>query len=312
MSARLLGYMLEAIPAQDYWLDLGARMPPALRTRSSLRLLSAMARRQTSNDDLVTTNLGISPSLKIRVRPSHLHARFGKPSLYDGERGALELACALAPQSDAFLDIGAHIGFFTWCVRTLASPSVPIYFFEPDPDLFKLLQANVEINHLDGVVGVPAAIGSRDGTARFYCNLSDSFSGSLGDGFQQAHHHQIAAIDVEIRSFASIGRQYGFERATVKVDVENAELDFLDGAAGAFERIAYLIIEVLGPAHERHFVPQLMKQSGLKAYYINDYRLEHSEDGSFTYRSPEYNWLFCRDTPDELAAHVRGTRLRVA
>ena len=73
---------------------------------------------------------------------------------------------------------------------------------------------------------------------------------------------RIAPIDVEVRSFASIGRQYGFERATVKVDVENAEWDFLDGAAGAFERIAYLIIEVLRPAHERRFVPELMKQFG--------------------------------------------------
>jgi len=312
MSPRLLRYVLEAIPAHDYWLDLGARMPPALRTRSSLRLLSALARRQMSSGDLVTTNLGISQSLKIQVRPAHLHARFGKPSLYDGERGALELACVLAPHSDAFLDIGAHIGFFTWCVRTLASPTVPIYFFEPDPDLFKLLQANVEMNHLDGVVGVPAAIGGRDGMARFYCNLSDSFSGSLGNGFQHQHQHEVAPIDVEVRSFASFGRQYGFERATVKVDVENAEWDFLDGAAGAFERIAYLIMEVLRPAHERRFVPELMKHSGLKAYYINDYRLEHSEDGSFNYRSPEYNWLFCRETPGELAERVRGTRLRVA
>lgn len=312
MTARLIDNLLEAIPAGDYWLDLGARMPPALRTRSSLRLLSALARRRMSNSELVTTNLGIAQSLKVRVRPAHMHARFGKPSLYDGERGALELACALAPLSDAFLDIGAHIGFFTWCVRTLASPSVPIYFFEPEPELFELLQANVELNHLDGVVGVPAAIGACDGTAQFYRNLSDSFSGSLGDAFQQSHQHHVAAIEVGVRSFASVAREYRFERATVKVDVENAEWDFLDGATGALERIAYLIIEVLGPAHERQFVPELIRRSGLHAYYINDYSLEHSADGSFTYRSPEYNWLFCREAPDELAARVQGTHLRVA
>jgi FkbM family methyltransferase len=301
--------MLEAVPAHDYWLDLGARMPPALRTRSSLRLLSALARRQKTGDELVTTNLGISQSLKIQVRPAHLHARFGKPSLYDGERGALELACLFSRSADAFVDVGAHLGFFTFAVRKLGSPSVPIYFFEPDPDLFRLLKANVAANQLQGVVGLKAAIGSENQTATFFANRSDSSSGSLTSTF--AERHDTHPIDVQVRSFASVAAEYGMSKACVKVDVENAEWEFLEGALGGFDRIAALIIEILGPAHAADFVPAVMARTNMHAYYINDYVLEHSIDGSFVYREPQYNWLFCREDPEHLAIRLRPTPLSV-
>jgi hypothetical protein len=54
-----------------------------------------------------------------------------------------------------------------------------------------------------------------------------------------------------------------------------------------------------------------MREGGFHGYYINDYSLEHSLDGSFTYREPEYNWLFCREAPPELERTLAGSRFRI-
>jgi FkbM family methyltransferase len=300
---------VSGFPITDYVLRAGGRLPPALRSSISTRILAAIARRHQERSALVPTNYGIVRRLRCRVPPSQIHARFGKPTLYAGERGALEVARALSGNADVFVDIGAHLGFFTLYVRQCGSPTLPIHFFEPDPDLFRLLQANVHANGLPAIEGHQVAIGAVNGVARFYVNRTDSFSGSLTEKF--AGIHDVSPIDVHVRSFADVSHELAIANACVKVDVEHAEFEFLAGALGAFDRIRYLIIEILAAAHARNFVSELMAQAGFNAFYINDYVLQPSADGTFEYREPEYNWLFCRERADELALLLRGSRLRV-
>jgi hypothetical protein len=100
------------------------------------------------------------------------------------------------------------------------------------------------------------------------------------------------------------------ENVCIKVDVENAESDFFAGATDALDRINYLIMEVLGPAHAAGFIQQVMR-TPFHAYYINDYTLEFSSDGSFEYCPPEYNWLFCREDPASLAKLLADSGLKV-
>ena len=51
---------------------------------------------------------------------------------------------------------------------------------------------------------------------------------------------------------------------------------------------------------------------GLKAYYIRDFELIPSVDGEFEYVAPFWNWLFCRMSPNELAARLSATGFRVS
>lgn len=309
MTSTLVAKAIKRMPLAEHWLALGGSLPPALRTRYSTRFLIALASSHPQQG-LAATNLGISSQLKCLVPATQAQARFGKPSLYAGEFGALELALSLSRDADMFLDIGAHLGMFTFYVSAAGRHGLPIRFMEPDPELFRLIDRNVRSNQLAHVAGYEAAIGSTDGTARFFVNRTDSMSGSLTDVF--ATQHDVAPVDVRLRSLDSLAIELGFTRACVKVDVENAEFSFLEGAAAALDRVAYLIMEVLGPAHAKGFVPALVAQSGFHAYYINGLQLEPSINGAFTYRAPDYNWLFCRENPSELAERFRGTALKVA
>ena len=306
---RVVDRVIAALPCRRAVLRAAIRLPPALRTGLSYRLLAAIARRTPSSGLIAGANFGISARLRCDVPADRLLALFGKPDFYSGERASLELAARFAALGDAFLDIGAHLGFFTLLVRARAPREVPIYFFEPDPDLYALLERNVRANALEHVTGHNAAIGAHDGTATFFVNRTDTFSGSLTTLF--AAKHEVTPATVAVRSFASVAQDLRFERACVKVDVEGAEQQFLDGAGASLDRVAFLIMEVLGPAVSNGFVARMMQTTGFQAYYINDYTLEHSPDGSFTDRPAEYNWLFCRQAPVELRRTLHGSRFRI-
>jgi len=253
--------------------------------------------------------MGISADLRCELPATNMVALYGLPAFYAGERGSLELAARFSRVSSAFVDIGAHLGYFSFFVHYHGAAGVPIHFFEPDRQLFAALDRNVRANRLDRIQGYARAVGARDGLEQFFVNATDPLSGSLRTQF--APTHQVSAIDVEVESFATIARRLDLRQACVKVDVEGAEFEFLEGATNALDRIGSLIIEVLGPACERGFVPALMQRGGFHAYYINDYVLEHSADGSFTYRAPEYNWLFCRHAPEELSRLIGAGPLTV-
>jgi FkbM family methyltransferase len=304
-----LDYFLRALPWKQQIVDWGAQLRPGLRSELSGRLLSAVARR-TGDAGLIKTNMGIDQRYCCLIPRSHIHVLFGKPDLYAGERGPLELAVVLSQQSDAFVDIGAHVGYFTFYVRRRLDTSKPIYYFEPDPDLYELLDRNVRSNLLVNVHGFKEAVGSQAHVATFYKNLSDSSSGSLETTFLPMHH--VEPIEVKVTTYSDFAQRTGLRNVCVKVDVEGAEQQFIDGAAAQITSISSLIMEVLGPAVKAGFIQHMISNAGFQAYYINDYTLEHSPDGCFVYSLPQYNWLFCRKEPNELRALLRGSKFKIA
>lgn len=152
------------------------------------------------------------------------------------------------------------------------------------------------------VFGYNEAMGKIIGQARFYRNLSDCSSGSLSTMF--SNQHEVIEETVSITTFKDFCKRVSLKNACVKVDIEGAEQDFIIGAGDAVTNIAYLIIEVLGPAVGEGFIRKMITDLGFHAYYINDMSLEYSTDGNFTYIPGQFNWLFCRKSPDQMKSLV--------
>jgi hypothetical protein len=98
----------------------------------------------------------------------------------------------------------------------------------------------------------------------------------------------------------------------VKVDVENAEWAFVEGAPRALASMPYLILEILGPARRRGLVDHLIRTFGFRCYYINGLRLEPLAAEDHRYTPGEWNFLFCRDSPTQLREKIAGSPLDVA
>lgn len=258
----------------------------------------------------VETNFGMKTTYRVQLASNTEPVLlFGTPEQHPGERGPLYLARQLAPDCGCFVDVGTHHGYFTFFVAMGQPPAFPIYFFEANERLLREVEANAKRNRLDAVKGFHMAMGSFDGVAKFYVNRVDDYSSSLKPPFRPGVN--VIEIETPITTFASFARQHEVREALIKVDIENAEEEFLQGIAAETDRVRYLIMEVLGPAVERDFVATAMKRLGMEAYYINDFSLEHSRDGSFKYVAPQYNWLFCRLDPATLSLRLVGTRFKV-
>lgn len=284
--------------------------PVWMKTRSFQRVMSSIAAKSKSRAGLVQTNGGIADDLRLLV-PSTKHGwLYGRPAQHLAERATLELAKNLALQSEAFIDVGANEGLFTFTIAAALGPSrySSIHAFEPDPAVYDRLAANLGRNGIT-VRANRIAVSDRAGTQAFYRNLTDDSSGSLIGYF--ARKHAVVATETEVTPLARYLEGNRIEHACVKVDVEGAGAAVWSGARGAHDRIDWLIYEILRPELEADLPRRIIADIGWNAYYIRDFELVRSLAGEFEYRAPFYNWLFCAADPAWLAATLRGSRFRL-
>ncbi|MEZ5319316.1 MAG: FkbM family methyltransferase [Vicinamibacterales bacterium] len=301
--------MVALVPMKGALLQAGARLPVGWRSYAACRALTAISRRYPPDGGVLTSNMGIASGLRCRVSVRHPVAVFGRPDMLRGLRGPLALAAALCEESDAFLDVGAGLGWFTFYVRARCRTLLPVYAFEPDPARAERLIENIRANGLRFVHVFNDAVGARDGDESRHRVKTDTLVEGLAATFDQdtAAH----GPSVTVRSLASLAGTLGFKAACARVDVAGAEYQFLQGAGDAFARVPFLLMAVQPPAHQRGFVPELMSRGGYQAYYVDDYRLEPSDDGAHRAREGQSYWLFCRLSPDALGRRLAHTRLAI-
>lgn len=136
---------------------------------------------------------------------------------------------------DAFVDIGANVGFFSVIAATLVGPSGHVVAFEPDPTALPRLRALLKANALDERVHVVAgAAGASNGRATLHMT-ADSVLSTL-DPAQAPLGGEYAftrSVDVDVYSLDDWIQARGDFRSrlrVVKIDVEGTEADVLRGA----------------------------------------------------------------------------------
>ena len=220
------------------------------------------------------------------------------------ERATFALVRELAADCKEFVDVRANEGAFTFLVHD-AHSKLQLHWFEPDRQLAQRLATNLASNDIVAC-GNEMAVAERRGTATFFKNLSDDLSGSLSSLFTEKHLKRPETVGT--MSLAEYFRDRGIGDALVKVDVEGAGERVWNGAVETSKAIRYLVMEMLAPVE---LPARIIREGGLKAYYIRDFELIPSVDGEFEYVAPFWSWLFCRMSPDELAARLSATGFRV-
>jgi FkbM family methyltransferase len=150
----------------------------------------------------------------------------------------VEVLMRLARADELSLDVGANIGAMA---GALAARSAEVWAFEPHPDVFARLTAN--LGWLDGRPGFAPcrafrlALAAADGTASLEC------PGGFADNHGLARLADGPGLSVETARLDRLlgGRPVG----VLKLDVEGGEAAVLDGAADAVAagRIRHIVFE---------------------------------------------------------------------
>jgi FkbM family methyltransferase len=146
---------------------------------------------------------------------------------------------AIAPGATAY-DVGANVGIYTLLASLRAGPSGKVYAFEPVERNLRHLRRHVMLNRAENCAIVEAAVSNTEGIRRFSAAAWEFSMGRLSpDG------------EIEVSSVSLDGCIYG-ERGfrppdIIKIDVEGAEWEVLEGASRAITEFHPVIfIEVHG------------------------------------------------------------------
>lgn len=303
MLLKIYHFSIRILPFKLQIIKLAALLPASYKSSVLFRIVSNIAT-YCNQSIVIKSNLGINSNYKIEVSISHPIAAFGTPKLYTQEYATLYLLKELLKHSDSFIDVGANLGYFCFYIDEYNPSKKPIHFFEPDPVLFEQLQQNKQKNNKH-FIAHKLAISNTNEPITFYRNLTDDSSGSIKNTFE--NKHQLEAVTIDSIRFDTFANSLEEQKLLIKVDVEGAEFEFIEGARNKIQSIDFLIIELLQDSIDQKFPEMMIAQHKYHAYYINNFNLEYSNAGEYKYVSPYYNWLFSKYEPAVLGKMLTNT-----
>jgi FkbM family methyltransferase len=241
----------------------------------------------------------------------YAHETIGFTILTTGvfDPGVSETLFRLIDAGDSVVDVGANVGYLTSLGAVRAGPAGSVTAFEPHPEVFGLLAANVERWQRDDIATVDTrqvALSDRSGTAalnvgpQFHANMGLASIAEAGDG--PAGEHVPVALERldDVIGHGRIGM--------LKIDVEGHETSVLRGATKLLEdgRIRDLVFEDHEPYPDAS--TELVEAAGYHLFSISNdlfgVTLGAPSERGETAEWPGPSYLATRD-PERALARLR-------
>ncbi len=170
-----------------------------------------------------------------------------------------------------FVDIGAHIGYFTVYAGLLIGERGTVISIEPNRDYHKQVLKNIEIN------------GLRENTRAFNIGLSDKTGKARTAGWEERDLVESETGDVEVTTFDQLCATAGIEPDIVKIDVHGAEYKVLSGMTRALDKhVKHLFLEThsedLMQGYDIPAVINLIDRSKFDLFQLSDFRRSTSDE----------------------------------
>ncbi len=155
----------------------------------------------------------------------------GHPGMEAGtfEPEEVDLVTRELAEAEVFVDVGANIGLYTCLARRAGRHTIAI---EPHSENLRILFFNLAANRWSDVEVFPMAVSAAPG-------IKDLYGSGTGASLVSQWAHNSAgdqrAVPVSTLDIV-VGARFGDKKLLIKIDVEGAELDVLDGAAGLLAR----------------------------------------------------------------------------
>lgn len=149
------------------------------------------------------------------------------------------LLLSLLREQDQVLDIGANIGWYSVAAARRVGAAGHVFAFEPDPNNFAILTANVQRNGLSSVATERVALGRESGTGSIRSSADNQGDLRVRD-FRKAGA-SLAEDDVRVIAlddYLASNRQFDLARLRIlKMDVQGFEHEVLSGAKGLLAQL---------------------------------------------------------------------------
>jgi FkbM family methyltransferase len=231
--------------------------------------------------DVITRGRGINRRIGgYEIRFPSRYSRYYPPGYEPGLFKFIERNC---PPGSTFLDCGAHFGLFSVVASKAVGERGKVFAFEPMPDVRAILESVVSLNECGNVRIRPEAVSRDRGKATFFQTGNEA---SNANSLVKQEKHG-GGIDVDLISIDEIRNEEGLKIACVKIDVEGAEYDLLQGASDT--------LSIDRPALFLSLHPSALKNADVPLsniwIYLEDHGYSLELDGE-----PVSNSWFCAQT----------------
>jgi FkbM family methyltransferase len=211
--------------------------------------------------------------------------------MYD--RLELRLVQRLLADGGDFVDIGAHIGFYTVAAALCGSR---VLAFEPHPRARAHLLANLELNATSAEV-VPKAVSSTAGGALLRVPETPDMSWA---SLEQRTFIEGEPLEVEVTTVDDETGERDLRPTLVKIDVEGHELEVLTGMNSTLERSRPVVLCEVGE-HTAHEAEASFARRDCRAFRVVGAKLHAGVGGG----PGIYNVVF---VPEEKVAWLSDRR----
>ncbi|MDQ8154392.1 MAG: FkbM family methyltransferase [Gemmatimonadota bacterium] len=180
-------------------------------------------------------------------RGMHTHLTEGR--FY--EEATSQLFASVLKPGDTFIDIGAHVGYFSMLAAALVGPEGEVVSFEPSPGNYRQLLEHIALNGFTNVLPFHLALGDREQVMPLHLNADNDGGHALWDvGLHEANEKSRATPIIYPAYVTRLdrvlqGRPIRSLKA-IKLDIEGSEVLALRGSVESIARhqVPFIVAEV--------------------------------------------------------------------
>lgn len=192
-------------------------------------------------------SMGRGLKRRINGHTLRLPTRYFKyfPETYEAEN--FEFLSESCKSGAVIIDIGAHIGLFSVIASQVTGKTGKVYAFEPAPSTYALLQKTIVINHEEQIIeSFQKAVGKENGKITFF--ISDDQADNSNSLVNYKEDRSLHGIDVAVTSIDNFVKEKNISKLDfIKIDVEGAEYDTLQGAVNTLKNLKPVCIVAIHP-----------------------------------------------------------------
>jgi FkbM family methyltransferase len=160
----------------------------------------------------------------------------------DYEKEESDMMEKLVADGDNFFDIGANIGWYSLNIAASRRAST-VYAFEPIPDTYARLQANLALNAAGNIRPYHFGLSDQAGEFTFYYPAEGSGNASA---VNLTGRGDVRTAQCSVRTLDSFAAETGVRVDFIKCDVEGAELLVFQGGRATIARdLPIVLAEIL-------------------------------------------------------------------
>lgn len=257
--------------------------------------------------------------LKILLDPSFLTQKMIYNAFVHGklyEHNTSQVLVEYLRESDIFVDIGSHIGYFSLLAASLVGEKGNVFAFEPEPVNYNWLVENINLNSLQNVTAYNVALGNEEKQTQFFQGNPErvndgghalwDISQCFGDNLSPESVAEMRqCIQVTLKRLENCLPHDLSKIRMIKIDAEGAEMGVLQGSDRILRAgVPYVICEIHDFAlnqmgSNQIELRQYMYGLGYRSYAISptgDFQLIEISEGEIFKSEYIYNMLFINDS----------------